>query len=191
MSRLGALLCYRRSAPDLYPPKKNKDPKEQRLMREGVINKGGWLSHCAKGSQTRAGGYRAEHLNAPERVTERGGVIALKEGNINEHLNAQERGQKEGWGFKRTKNERAKQKRTSGKASEQKTSEPKASETKTNERESRRTKNERAKQKRTSGKASEQKTSEPKASETKTNERESRRTKNERAQSERNKDERA
>ena len=44
--------------------------------------------------------------------TERGGVIAPKERNINEHLNAQERGHREGWGFKRTKNGRAKQKRT-------------------------------------------------------------------------------
>ena len=76
--------------------------------------------------------------------TERDDVIALKERNINERLNAQERGQREGWGFKRTKNERAKQKRTSGKASEHKTSEPKASATQTNERECRRTKNQRA-----------------------------------------------
>ena len=32
-------------------------------MREGVTNKGGGLSRCAKGSQTRAGGYRAEETN--------------------------------------------------------------------------------------------------------------------------------
>ena len=32
-------------------------------MREGVTNKGGGLSRCAKGSQTRAGGYRAEERN--------------------------------------------------------------------------------------------------------------------------------
>ena len=52
-------------------------------MREGVTNKGGGLSRCAKGSQTRAG------------------VIALKketDKHINEHLNAQQRGHREGRG---------------------------------------------------------------------------------------------
>ena len=33
------------------------------VLREGVTNKGGGLSRCAKGSQTRAGGYRAEERN--------------------------------------------------------------------------------------------------------------------------------
>ena len=64
--------------------RKKKDPKELRLMREGATNKGGGLSRCAKGSQTRRG------------------VIALKKGrdkHINEQLNASERGHREGWGY--------------------------------------------------------------------------------------------
>ena len=53
-------------------------------MREGATNKGGGLSRCAKGTQTRRG------------------VITLKKGrdkHINEHLNASERGNREGWGY--------------------------------------------------------------------------------------------
>ena len=96
-------------------------------MREGVTNKGG-------------GGYRAArrgHLQGR-------GVIALKketDKHINKHLNAQERGHREGWGFERneTSNKRAsakrpKQKRATVKATERKTNERKASKTERNER---------------------------------------------------------
>ena len=62
-------------------------------MREGVTNKGGGLSRCAKGSQTRAGGYRAEERNKQtykwtSKCTTKGaqrgqGVIVLREGVTN------------------------------------------------------------------------------------------------------------
>ena len=56
-------MCSLRSTLDLAAKEKNKDPKQLRLMREGFTNKGGGLSRCAKGSQARAGGYRAEQTN--------------------------------------------------------------------------------------------------------------------------------
>ena len=86
-------------------------------MREGVTNKGGGLSRCAKGSQTRAGGYRAEERNKQtykwtSKCTTKGA----------------QRGQNE---------------RRSVKTNERKASDRKMSVTKPNERESERTKSER------------------------------------------------
>ena len=101
-------------------------------MREGATNKGGGLSRCAKGSQTRAG------------------VIALKkqpDKQINVHLKAQEWGHRKEVGVRakgeRHDEKRAQNERRSVKTNERKASDRKMSVTKPNERESERTKSER------------------------------------------------
>ena len=103
---------------------------QQRGHREGG---GGVIVCCAKGSQTRAGGYRA----ARRGHNQGRGVIALKketDKHINEHLNAQERGHRQEVGVRAkceretTKNERAPEKRASAKREKQKrTNEKRAS----------------------------------------------------------------
>ena len=130
------------------------------MLREGVTNKGGGLSRCAKGSQTRAGviALNKQTYKCTPKSTRKGaqrgrGVLCCAKGSqtraggyraeetnkhIDEHLKAQERGLRKGVGVQ-AENESSDEKRTSTRTA----SERKTSETKTNECENERTKSER------------------------------------------------